>query len=142
MSKALATLVRMHRWRLDEKRRAVGELERLRAGLVAQGEKLADELEAEKAAAGESLDASQTLTAYLSSMRERRARLDSSVEDIDRRLDAANAELAECFRTYKTHETALANRLRREEAEAERRQQLTLDEIALHGHRRQRRAGV
>ena len=33
--KPLPTLIRMHRWRLEEKRRKLAELERLRAELAA-----------------------------------------------------------------------------------------------------------
>lgn len=138
MSKGLETLVRMHRWQLDEKRKTVNELERLRDGLIAQGGKLEGELEAEKRAASGSPEASRTLAAYIGQMLERQAKLEQSIKEVELQLDAANADLAETFREYKKHETVLTNRIRRAREEADKRQQLALDEMALQGHRRQR----
>lgn len=136
MSKALATLVRMHRWRLDEKRKTVTELERLRDGLRAQERRLTEELTAEKAKAGESLEAARTFPAYLGDMRGRQEKLAKSIAETEARIEAANADLAESFREYKKHETVLSDRLRRARAEADRQQQAALDEMALQGHRR------
>lgn len=137
MSKGLATLVRMHRWQVDEKRKTVTELERLRDGLADQGRKLDAEVEAEKAAASGSADASRTLAPYLDQMRERQQKLAQSIGEVERQLEAANAELAETFREYKKHETVLNNRIKRAKEEADKRQQAALDEMALQGHRRQ-----
>ncbi len=141
MSKALATLVRMHRWQLDEKRKTITELERLRDGLREQQRRLEDELGAETAKAGETLEAARTFPAYLAELRARQDKLARSIEDVETQIEAANVELAETFREYKKHETVLANRLRRARFEADRRQQLALDEMALQGHRRRQEAG-
>jgi len=141
MSKALATLVRMHRWQLDEKRKTITELERLRDGLRQQHRRLDDELDAEKAKADATLEGARTFPAYLADLRARQDRLARSVEEIETQIEAANVELAQTFREYKKHETVLTNRIRRARFEADRKQQLALDEMALQGHRRRQEAG-
>ncbi len=108
--KALKSLVRLHRLRLDEKRKFLGELERRRADLIRRQQDMRDELRAEKAAALASLEAGSTFLSYLTAFEVRRDQTASLLVDIEHRIETASADLAESFRDLKKHETVLANR--------------------------------
>lgn len=134
--KALTSLVRLHRLRLDEKRKNLGELEGARADLIRQQEDLWDELRGEKAAAQASLEAGSTLSAYLAAFGARRDRTASLLVDMGHQIEAASTDLAESFRDLKKHETVLANRKERARKEAARRERIELDDIGIDLHRR------
>ncbi len=134
--KALKSLVRLHRLRLDEKRKFLGELESRRADLLRRRDDLRDELRAEKAAALASLDAGSTFPAYLTAFEARRDRAASLLVEIGRRIVAARDGLAESFRDLKQHEMVLANRMERVRKEAARRERIELDDLGIDMHRR------
>ncbi len=70
--KALPTLIRMHRWRLEEKRRKLVELERLRAELAAQAQRLEERLASEQRVAKHSEEGRYAYGAYAASIIKRR----------------------------------------------------------------------
>ena len=137
--KALTSLVRLHRLRLDEKRKFLGELEGHRADIIRRQEEMRDELHAEKAAAQASLQAGSTFQAYFAAFETRRDRAASLLIEIDQRIEAASAVLAESFRDLKKHETVLANRKERARKEAARREQIELDDVGIDIYRRRTR---
>ncbi len=137
--KALTSLVRLHRLRLDEKRKFLGELERRRADLIRRQQDMRDELRAEKAAALASLEAGSTFPAYFAAFEARRDQAASLLVEIDHRIEAASADLAESFRDLKKHETVLTNRKERARKEAARRERIELDDIGIDIHRRRTR---
>ncbi len=134
--RGLPTLIRLNRWRLDEKRRRYTELERSKDDLLAQRARLAAELEAERAVAGASIEASRTYPAYYRNMVSRRDRLADAVGDIQRRLEAAAEEITVAFGELKKFETVQTNLERRQQAEIARKEQILLDEIGIEVFRR------
>ncbi|MDH3234136.1 MAG: flagellar FliJ family protein [Alphaproteobacteria bacterium] len=134
--RALPNLIRLHKWSLDESRRKVSDLETLKASFRKEVAELEDELSREKQAARGSIDSLVTLQGYYQHVRERRGRLAQSIAEIDTALERAREETAEAYRELKKYETALENLERREQAEAEKRQQTELDEVGLNMHRR------
>lgn len=134
--KALKSLVRLHRLRLDEKRKFLSELEGRRADLMRRREDMRDELVAEKAAALASLDAGSTFPAYLAAFEVRRDQAAALLAEIGHRIEAASADLAESFRDLKQHEIVLANRMERARKEVARRERIELDDIGIDIHRR------
>lgn len=134
--KTLASLVRLHRLRLDERRKILSELEGQRDGLVRRQVGLEKEFVSEKQAAQASLDASTTFQAYLAAFENRRDRLAVDLVEAGKRIEAAHDAVTESFRDMKKYETVMANRKERARKEMERRQVIEQDEIGLQIFRR------
>jgi len=136
--KGRRALIRLHRWRVKERRRALADLETMRAQLLAQVEALAAELVAEQGQAAASFDAHLAYAAYAEVARARRARLLSSIGEVEAALAAAQEQLAEAFRELKKHEITAAEAQQRLRRVNEQRAQQAADETALTRHRRKR----
>ncbi|HUT50191.1 MAG TPA: flagellar export protein FliJ [Alphaproteobacteria bacterium] len=134
--RALPNLIRLHKWSLDEARRKVTDLETLKASFRKEVAELEDELSREKEAARGSIDSLATLQGYYQHVRERRGRLAQSIAEIDTALERAREETTLAYGELKKYETALENLQKREQAEADKRQQLELDEVGLSMYRR------
>lgn len=136
--RSLPNLIRLHRWRLDEKRRQLAELGRARATLEGDLERLDQELVRERDAAGTSFETAGVFQAFLTEVRARQARIAQSIEGLDHEIEIVHAETQEAFSELKSYELALEEHERRLAAERARREQAVLDEVALNRHRRRR----
>ncbi len=136
--KALPTLIRIHRWHLEEKRRKLTELERLRAELAAQTRRLEERLASEQRVAEHSEEGRYAYGAYAASIISRRETLTVSIGESQQAIVLARDEVSEAFREVKKHEIAARIRERRAQAEAARREQALLDEVGLNMHYRRR----
>lgn len=134
--RTLSTLIRMHRYQLDEKRRALTDLENLRADLVRQQEKLGAELVREQEVAKTAECGAFAYAGFARGYIERREKLLASLAEIGTRIEAAQNDVNVAFQDLKRHEIALAARQKRQREEAERRAQIELDEVSLDMHRR------
>jgi hypothetical protein len=133
---AMEQLVRLHRWSVDEKRRQIGDLQRLRVKLSDDVTKLDNELAAEMETARAGLEFRRAFAAYEQVSRGRRSRLTRSIADVDREVLRAQDELAATYRELKRYEQALASRVARDKAVKDRRERIAEDEVALAIHRR------
>ncbi|MCR4377449.1 MAG: flagellar export protein FliJ [Rhodospirillales bacterium] len=141
MAANIKSLIRLHEWNVDEKRRKLGELLRLQAELINQIKRLDEEHIREKEAA--TLDptgAGITYPNYAHHVRQRRANLQGSIEQMEIVIGHARNELQEAYQELKKYETVEKGRLRRYELEQARREQILLDEVALNQHRRKVKA--
>jgi flagellar FliJ protein len=134
--RALSTLIRMHRHQLDEKRRAVTDLESLRADLIRQREKLEADLVQEQEVAKKVEVGAFAYAGFARGVITRREKLQASLAELEARIAAAQEEVATAFQDLKRHEIALAAKQRRQREEEERRRQTELDEVSLEMHRR------
>jgi hypothetical protein len=133
-------LIRLWKWRLDERRRIVVDLEILRGNIERQMDKLDKELERERKVATRNYEASYGFTAYRKSNRERHANLIVSREEVIDRIAAAQEEVNAAFRELKKYELVKENWERRERQRLERIEQAEMDEAGLQGFiRRQER---
>ncbi len=128
--KGLDSMIRLHKWQVDEKRRQLGELETMRADLVRRQDALRAEMAAEKTAAGEQV-IQFTFATYIRNALERLETLASSIEEVDRAIEAMQNDLAEAYRALKKFEVAQARHAARARQEEARRDQIATDEIAL-----------
>src|SRR5579862_226068 len=135
MSSTLESLIRVHRWQLDEQRRNVAEIESLIAKLRADLEHLEVERETEQRIAATSAEASFAYAAYAAALIERRRKLTLSLVEAEQQAAKAREALADVFQEVKRYEIAAARRLLNQRAEAERLQQNDMDEIAIGVHR-------
>ncbi len=134
---ALDSMVRVHRWMLDEKRRKLVELERfvgrIRDELLALDQQIERERETANRSPYESLAA---YAAFHAASNERRQRLAKTVENLQAEVDSAREEVNEAFRELKGYESARERAAQRQRDERARREQLTLDETAIGIYRR------
>lgn len=137
MAANIKSLIRLHEWNVDEKRRKLGELLRLQADLEDQLKRLEDEHAREKeAAAADPTGAGLAYANYAKQARQRKDNLEDSIRQMDIVIGHARDELSDAYQELKKFETVEKNRQRRYELEQARREQIMLDEIALNQHRR------
>jgi len=136
--RGLKTLIRLHRWRLDETRRKLEDLERLRAGLDAQSRRLEAELGDEQRHAAGSLEGGYAYPGFAEAVIERRHTIARSMADVAASIEATHQELAAALEKLKTYEIADEREQERSRAIAARRERLRLDEVAMEIHRRGR----
>ncbi|MDR3498945.1 MAG: flagellar export protein FliJ [Parvibaculum sp.] len=130
------TLIRLHRFQVDEKRRKLAELELMAQEFRARERELEAQVLAEQKKAGISDVAHFAYPMFAKSVIRRRQNILASIEDIEKQLDAAKEELAAAFRELKKYELLEDSRKRKHRKEVMRVEQSELDEIALGIHRR------
>ena len=138
--KGLPNLIRLHRWRLDEKRRTLVELERLASELDEQERRLGAELAREQVAASASSEARRTYGAYAKSVVERRGKIAESKAEVMTQIEQATAAVHDAFQELKRYEIALEARERAARERAGRLEQAVLDDLGLQVFRRKSRA--
>lgn len=134
--KGLPTLIRVRQWELEEKRRKLADLEGLALQLEEAIARLDDEVKMEQGVASASVDVSFAYAPYAQAAIERRRTLKASLEDVRLQIEAAAEEVTAAYQELKKYEVANDARRRRARVEANRREQIVLDEIAIEGFRR------
>ncbi len=136
---SLDTLIKLHRWQLDEQRRKVAEMESLAEKLRAELQRLDREEEFEQHVAGGSHEANYAYSGFAKALIDRRAKLSQSIRETEEQILEARAALADAYAEVKRYEIAAANRLLAKHRGLERIRQQELDEVALAGFRRRER---
>lgn len=137
MGKDLKSLIRLGRFAVDEKRRALGELLAREEQVIEAQRHLEEDHEAQRAAAAADGDvAGFTFGAYVAAYLRRREQLARLLDAIQAEIARSRDEVAEAFRELKSYELAQATREKRERAERDRKEQAALDEIGLAQFRR------
>lgn len=138
---SLETLIRLHRWHLDEKRRAVSELQSLVQSLDDQIDRIDAEIVAERDAATikDNPAATMTFGAYMKATDLRREKLQASLKQAKHELAVAQEEINEAFQTVKRFEVVRDDRTARATLRNRRIEGAALDEIAVSAHERKRR---
>jgi flagellar export protein FliJ len=138
--KGLDGLIRLHKWRLDEKRQVLAELERLAARLRQEMTDLEREVAEEQKVASASPEAMATYGQYANAVFARRTKLSQSQAEVEQRMRAALDEVTLAFRELKKYELVKARRERSAQELEKRQQQAVLDELGLVLHRRREEA--
>lgn len=129
-------LIRLNKWKLDEKRLALAELERLAARLRDQLTMLEREMAAEQKIAAGSVEAGVAYGQYANAVILRRATLGQSLAEVEAQIRLALDDVAEAFRDLKKFDIVKARRDREAAEKNKRFQQSQLDEMGLQLHRR------
>ncbi len=128
-------LIKMQKWQVDEKRRAISDLEGARLQLISQISGLDADYEKEKR-----LMATQTIPvnfqAFSAHYKERRANIEKSISEYDASIEVARDELSVLFQELKQYETVVERRKQREKDRLKKIEQAELDEIGLNIHRK------
>lgn len=140
--KARKTLIRLHKWQADEKRKALSELLGLRDDLLCKAASLEASVVNEQAivnsARGGEADIGFAYAAYAKQAIQHRENLQASVSSVEARIAEAEAAVTEAYQALKRHEIAAANQQQRDTREFNRKQQISGDADALQSHVRTR----
>jgi len=134
--KELRSLIRLKKWSLDERRRELSELERLRTELCERSDAIDHELERERQFVSQSERPSPGFSSYLNKTIKKRAQLSRSIKQIQDQISEAENFIAIEFEAMKQAETALERALARQAEKEKKAEQAELDEIAGVAHRR------
>ena len=134
--KKLGSLIRVHRWRVDEARRKLGALERLAAELRARAAALDEEVAQEQRGASRGFELGRFYGAYAQFAIERRNRLARSLAELGAEIEAARNALAAEFEELKRFETTAERQARAAAAEEAKVAQAALDDLGIERHRR------
>ena len=132
----LSSLIRLHKYELDEKRRALSVLYTEMAELETRLEAMDDELQREKEALTESGDVGFTFAGYAQRMKQQRDALMEEIFEAERRIHDAKDDMMETFSELKKYEMTQEERDRVEEEQRGFQESLRMDEIALETFRR------
>ena len=138
---ALASMIRVHSWILDEKRQRLAEIQSFAERMHDDLRRLEAHMEAEQAAARESFDGTVAYATFYSAALERRRRLEATIANLDQQVEAARDEVQAAFEELKKYELARDRLDRQETQRRQRLEQLTLDEVGASLYRRSRSAG-
>jgi len=139
--KGVAAMVRVHKWKLEERSRILQELERLRQKLQQAGAQLEAELVAEQHQARGGGLAGMTYGGYAQSVIQRRDHIAKSLAEVSAQTEQARADVAAAFQELKKYELALANREKQKKQKEARNERQMLDEVGSIMHRRRQRDG-
>jgi len=132
----LRPLIRLHRWRLDEKQRALAELHGQEDRLITAAENLEAEIKAEQRAACADYEISFGYANFAQAAIGRRGRLADELAEIRHQIAVATDELADTFQEVKRYELAQEERVRQENERLRHKENEMLDETAVTGFRR------
>ena len=135
---ALASLVRVHTWALNEKRQTLAGLEELADKLHGDLEALEAELQREQSAATGSIEGTIAFPAFVAAALERRKRLRVSIANLDLGIEAAREEVREAYQEVKKYELARDNDERREQDKLALTERKDLDELGATLHQRKK----
>jgi len=132
----LDSLIRLHRWQVDEQRRRVADLEQLAEKLREDLRRLEAEQMNEQEVARTTPEIAYSYGSYAGALVERRRNLLRSLADAERRLSEARESLAAAYQEAKRYEIAAARRRLQHRRELDRADQANMDELGIEIHRR------
>jgi len=134
--KGLPTLIRVHRWELEEKRRQLADREELRDGFVHDLARMEEYLIENQKVAAYDPEVAATYGQYALQVIEQRHVLGQSIREAQVVVDEAADIVHQAFQEVKKYETAQERVEARILKEETRREQIELDDIGLNMFRR------
>ncbi len=128
--RGLATLIRLHKSTVDDRRRILAALQAERGKLVDELERLEQDLSREQAVAAGTLEAALTYGGFARHVIAERERLNRAIAVMDGQIVQAEDAVAEAFQELKRYELALEEQRRKQAEEAKRVETQRLDETA------------
>ena len=130
------TLLRLKRFRVDDLKRRMATLDGMKADLERKLTDLDDNVTRERQRAGDSDIGRLAFPSFLRSIEARRENLRTTLKEIEREHEAAQADLSNAFQDLKSLEIANEQQAKRLNEMQARRSQARLDEMALVRHLR------
>ncbi len=133
----LATLIRLGKFEVDEKRRALQEILDLEQALRDEIAALEAEERAEQQFVSTHAEQSATYGSYSVANKKRREVLLHKIADMIPEIEEARSALSEAFAVQKRYEIAKENQDAAQNAVTAKREREEMDELALQAHRRE-----
>ena len=134
------TLVRLHKWQVDEKRKRLAELFLLRDELEKKMQTVQTTVEREQkivnSAIGSPGDVGFSYGAFAQAAVMQRENIQRSIQALEENIQAAREAVAEAFKSLKRQEIAAANQEARKDRARERIEQIEADDQAIELHHR------
>lgn len=130
------SLIRLHRFQVDEKRRHVTEIETMIADFSRKKAELEQQITAEQQRSGISDVTHFAYPTFAKAARERCENLVKSIAELQEQLSAAKDELSEAYAELKKFELLQEKENVRVNTEMTARDQAEMDDIGLAMHRR------
>lgn len=125
-----APLIRLARFKVEELQKQMAEIERIRASINDQIERLDESVPEEQAVASENRDGYLAYGSYARSVIQRKEKLRSSLDEVDGQADALRSRLEDAFAELKKFELLEERRVARIEQSLRNAEQAEMDEIA------------
>lgn len=140
MAKDLHALIRLHQYRVDDKRRSLGELLGEVAHLEQQGEDLEREIVSEQEVANSAPDSvGMFYGEYATAAVKKREDISQAIRGVEDKIEVAQEEMRVEFKDLKVFEISQEERDEIAAMEARKAEQAILDEMGLELFRRRRR---
>ncbi|MDG1418039.1 MAG: flagellar FliJ family protein [Maricaulis sp.] len=136
MARTHEPLIRLARFKVEELQKQMSELDRSKAALINQIERLEASVPEEQAVAKESKDGYLAYGSYAQAVIKRKENIRLSLAEVEVQSDALRARLSEAFQELKKYELLEERRLARVEDAVRQAEQDELDEIAQIRHSR------
>ena len=134
--RGIEALIKIHAFELDEKRRALKQIEDFRQGIENSITQLESQVVDEQAAARNSDEGAYAYGGFAQSVIQRRGALQDSLASVTEQVETARDAVAQAFETLKKYEITKAGRDSDALAESRRRERILLDELGLNAHAR------
>lgn len=136
MTRSHEPLIRLARFKVEELQKQMAELDRSKAALNSQIERLEASVPEEQAAATQSKEGYIAYGSYAQAVIKRKDNIRASLSEVETQSDALRDRLAEAFQELKKYELLEERRVARIEAAQRDAEQAELDEMAQIRHRR------
>ncbi|MEH6527811.1 MAG: flagellar FliJ family protein [Sneathiella sp.] len=134
--KGLNNLIRLHKWKLDEKRRELTDMEQMRDSFMAQRADLLEEQQREQEIAANDPNINFAYSNYAAVAKERLENMQNSISEISQKIITLKDEVSFCYRELKKYEVALDVRDKRAHLAEQRAEQKQIDDLAIDLYRR------
>ncbi|MDO9460267.1 MAG: hypothetical protein Q7N95_09175 [Alphaproteobacteria bacterium] len=138
--KARNTLVRLHKWQVDEKRKRLAELYALRDELERNKQAMEVSVVREQAfvnsAAGSGEDVGFSYGAFAQAAIMQRDNIQRSIQSLEEQIVEALEAVGEAFKSLKRQEIVAANQEARKTKARDRMEQIASDDQAIESHER------
>lgn len=137
--KKIKSLIRLHKFELDEKRRALRALEEAMGKMLQARINLDHELVAEQKTAAQSLELGFTYSGYAKKFIARREKLEEEMANLKVEIEKAEIIVGMAYQELKKYEITDARQEAAEKLERDRKEQAELDESGLVAHHRKKK---
>ena len=130
MTRSHEPLIRLARFKVEELQKQMAELDRSRAALIGQIERLEASVPEEQAAAAQSKEGYVAYGSYAQAVIKRKQNIRASLDEVDQQAEGIRERLEAAFRELKKYELLEERRVARIEDALRAEEQAELDEIA------------
>ena len=139
--KGMTGMIRLHKWQLDEKRRDMADLEKMKAEFQQNLTDLQVELIAEQRNVSESPVVSISYVGYAQQVMVRRTNIVNSLLEVEASIENMKDDLADAFKELKKYEVVEQREQKKKRVERDHREQSEMDELAINMHHRRQKSG-